>query len=69
MTERATLEAISRAVLYLEQDAKLVGAESVAMYLRLAVREADSAIREMDGVHAGRAEHRVPPPPRSAPAE
>ncbi|MEN3952406.1 hypothetical protein [Iodidimonas sp. SYSU 1G8] len=47
MTERETLRAILEAVRYLEKDAELVGADSVAMYLRLAASEADTLIKTM----------------------
>lgn len=47
MTERETLRAILEAVRYLEKDAELVGADSVAMYLRLAASEADTLIKSM----------------------
>ncbi len=63
MTERATLRAIYEAVRYLEKDAELVGADSVAMYLRLAAIEADSLIRMKE------TDAKAPKRRRSAPPE
>ncbi len=48
MTERDTLRAIYETVRYLEKDAEMAGAASVAMYLRLAAIEADTMLRTMD---------------------
>jgi hypothetical protein len=45
MTERETLRAIYETVRYLEKDAAEAGADTVAMYLRLAAIEADTLIR------------------------
>ena len=48
MSQRETLRAISQAVLYLEQDAKQAGADSLAMYLRLASMEAENLLTTVD---------------------
>jgi hypothetical protein len=48
MKERNTLRAIYETVRYLEQDAEGIGADSVAMYLRLAAIEADTMFRDME---------------------
>jgi hypothetical protein len=48
MTERESLRAIYETVRYLQKDAELAGANSVAMYLRLAAIEADNLIRTLE---------------------
>jgi hypothetical protein len=53
MSQRETLRAISQAVLYLEQDAKQAGADSLAMYLRLASMEADNLLTNLDARPSG----------------
>ena len=64
MTERDTLRAIYEAVRYLEKDAELAGADSVAMYLRLAAIEADTLIRNNDKPNDAKpARKRRSPPP------
>ena len=48
MNERESLRAIAEVVRYLQKDAELAGADSVAMYLRLAANEADSLIQALE---------------------
>ncbi|MGE0667333.1 MAG: hypothetical protein AB7O49_12310 [Sphingomonadales bacterium] len=48
MNERESLRAIAETVRYLQKDAELAGADSVAMYLRLAATEADNLIRTLE---------------------
>jgi hypothetical protein len=70
MSQRETLRAISQAVLYLEQDAKQAGADSLAMYLRLASMEADNLLTTLDARATGAGTSGSGPGRRrSAPAE
>ncbi len=64
MTGRESLRAIYETIRYLEKDADLAGADSVAMYLRLAAIEADTLIRTMDISKSTKtARRRKSPPP------
>jgi hypothetical protein len=64
MTGRESLRAIYETIRYLEKDAELAGADSVALYLRLAAIEADTLIRNNDNPKAAKtARRRKSPPP------
>jgi len=63
MTGRESLRALYETIRYLEKDADLAGADSVAMYLRLAAIEADNLIREIDCAKAKAPRRRKSPPP------
>lgn len=63
MTGRESLRAIYETIRYLEKDAELAGADSVAMYLRLAAIEADTLIREQVNVKPKATRKRKSPPP------
>ena len=52
MTGRESLRAFYETIRYLEKDADLAGADSVAMYLRLAAIEADNLVRAIDNAKA-----------------
>jgi hypothetical protein len=63
MTERDTLRAIYETVRYLEKDAEQVGADSVAMYLRLVAIEADTMLRTLDKAAGRKPRKKASPPP------
>ena len=63
MTERESLRAIYETVRYLQKDAELAGADSVAMYLRLAAIEADNLIKTLEKPKAKGTKTRKSPPP------
>lgn len=62
MNERESLRAIAETVRYLQKDAELAGADSVAMYLRLAAIEADNLIRTLEKSAKGARRRKSPPP-------
>jgi hypothetical protein len=62
MNERESLRAIAETVRYLQKDAELAGADSVAMYLRLAAIEADNLIKAMEQSTKGAKRRKSPPP-------
>ncbi|MEN3975225.1 hypothetical protein [Emcibacter sp. SYSU 3D8] len=64
MTGRESLRAIYETIRYLEKDAELAGADSVATYLRLAAIEADNLILEIDDVKTKATRRRKSPPPK-----
>jgi hypothetical protein len=63
MTGRDSLRAIYETIRYLEKDADLAGADSVAMYLRLAAIEADTLIRAMEASKGTKSVRRRKSPP------
>jgi len=63
MTGRESLRALYETIRYLEKDAELAGADSVALYLRLAAIEADTLIRGLGNARGKTARRRKSPPP------